>query len=167
MIPTSGSQRRAKWRRVNSALNDRNHMANKIETLESLLGKDEPNGTFHDSSLLSINVDYDRKMFIADFDMCVGDPEGKDQQARERYRPGRFRVEGFVFWFMEAPTTPSEKWFACPWLTDNGPISSCPTEASKLLLQRAAGHNFAWYFYFSDLNTFAYVAGDSVSFEWT
>jgi hypothetical protein len=92
-------------------------MANKIETLESLLGKDEPNGTFHDSSLLSINVDYDRKMFIADFDMCVGDPEGKDQQARERYRPGRFRVEGFVFWFMEAPTTPSEKWFACPWLT--------------------------------------------------
>jgi hypothetical protein len=142
-------------------------MSIKIETLETLLGKDEPNGTFHDSSLLSMSVDYDKKLLIADFDIFVGDPEGKDQQARERYRPGRLGIEGLGFWFMEVPTAPSDKWMACPWLTEDGPLSTCPTPAAKLLLQRATGKHFAWYFYFSDLNTFAYVAGDSVSFEWT
>jgi hypothetical protein len=137
-----------------------------IETLESLLGKDEPSGTFHDSSLLSLNVDYDKKLLSADFDLCVGDPEEKDQPTRERYRPGRLRIEGLEFWFMEPPTTPANKWMACPWLTDDGPLSTCPTSTAKALMQRAAGKHFAWYFYFSDLNTFAYVAGDRVSFEW-
>lgn len=139
----------------------------KIETLDSLIGKDEPDGTFHDSSLLSISVNYDEKILIADFDICVGNPEGKDQQAPERYRRGRIRIEGLAFWFIDAPTTPSDKWMACPWLTDDGPLSTCSAPAAKLLLQRAAGKHFAWYFYFSDLNTFAYIAGDSVSFAWT
>jgi hypothetical protein len=142
-------------------------MTTKIEPLDSLLGKDEPKGTFHDSSLLSVSVDYDKKLLTADFDICVGDPDRKDQPARERYSRGRLTVKGLGFWFMEAPTTPSDKWVACPWLTDDGPLNTCPTAAAKLLFQRAAGKDFAWYFYFSDLNTFAYVAGDSVSFEWS
>jgi hypothetical protein len=137
-----------------------------IKALESLIGTDEPCGTFHDSSLLSVNADYDKKLLIADFDICVGDPEGKDEKARERYRPGRLRIEGLEFWFMEPPTTTDDKWNSCPWVTDDGPLSSCPTASAKLLMQRAAGKHFAWYFYFSDLNTFAYVAGNRVSFEW-
>ncbi len=142
-------------------------MTTKIENLESFLGKDEPNATFHDSSLLSINIDYDKKLLIANFDIRVGNPEGKDHQTRERYRPGRLKIDGLAFWFMESPTTPSDKWLACPWLTADGPLSICSTSAAKVLLKRAAGKHFAWYFYFSDLNTFAYVAGDSVSFAWT
>jgi hypothetical protein len=129
-------------------------------------GNDEPNVTFHDSSLLSLNIGYDKKLLTADFDLSVGDPDGKDKQARERHRPGCLRVEGLEFWFMEPPTTPADKWMAYPWLTDDGPLSTCPTSAAKALRQRAAKKNFAWYFYFSDLNTVAYVAGDSVSFEW-
>ena len=69
-----------------------------IETLESLLGTDEPSGTFHDSSLLSLNIDYDKKLLRADFDIYVGDPEGKDEQARKRYRPGCLRIEGLKDW---------------------------------------------------------------------
>lgn len=141
-------------------------MTIEIEKLESLLGKDEPNGTFHDSSLLSISIDYDKKLLIANFDICVGNPEGKDRHTRERYRSGRLKIERLAFWFMEAPTTPSDKWLDCPWLTADGPLRTCSTPAAKLLLQRAAVTHFAWYFYFSDLNTFAYVAGDSVSFSW-
>ena len=142
-------------------------MTTKIDNLESLLGKDEPNGTFHDSSLLSISIDYDKKLLIANFDICIGNPEGKNQQALERYRPGSLKIDGLGFWFMDTPTTTSDKWLACPWLTADGPLSTCSTPAAKLLLQRAAGKHFAWYFYFSDLNTFAYVAGDSVSFAWS
>lgn len=137
-----------------------------IENLEILLGNDEPSGTFHDSRLLSLTVDYDKKLLSADFDLCVGDPEGKDRLTRERYRPGRLRVEGLEFWFMESPTTPTDKWMPCPYLTDDGPLSTCPTPVAKALMQRAGKKHFAWYFYFSDLNTFAYVAGDGVSFEW-
>jgi hypothetical protein len=142
-------------------------MAIGIETLESLLGTDEPNGTFHDSRLKSLNINFDEKLLSADFDVSVGDPDGADEQAREQYRPGRLRVEGLEFWFMEPPTPPADEWMVCPWLADDGPLSACPTETAKALMQRAAGKNFAWYFYFADLNAFAYCAGDRVSFEWT
>jgi hypothetical protein len=137
-----------------------------IEALESLLGKEEPCGTFHDSSLLSVNVDYDKKILSAEFDLCCGDPKGKEPQTRERYRPGRLKIEGLEFWFMEPPTASASQWMACPWVTDDGPLSACPTSAAKALMQKAAGKRFAWYFFLGDLNAFAYVAGDRVSFEW-
>jgi hypothetical protein len=142
-------------------------MAIGIETLENLLGADEPSGTFHDSRLKSLSINFHEKLLSADFDVCVGGPHGTDERAREQYRPGRLRVEGLQFWFMEPPTTTANEWTVYPWLTDDGPLSSCPTDAAKVLMQRAAGKQFAWYFYFADLNTFAYCAGDRVSFEWT
>lgn len=142
-------------------------MTNRIETLDSLLGKDEPNGTFHDSSLLSVTVDYEKKLLTAEFDICVGNPEGKNVQELARYRRGRLRVEGMIFWFMDTPTAPDDKLMACPWITADGPLNTCSMPAAKLLLKRATGKHFAWHFYFGDLNTFAYVAGDGASFEWT
>ncbi|UPT73175.1 MAG: hypothetical protein M0D55_14945 [Elusimicrobiota bacterium] len=137
-----------------------------IKTLESLLGENAPGATFHDSGLLSLSIDYDKNILIADFDLCAGDPDGKDRNERERYVPGRLRIEGLDFWFMEPPSAPADRWHACPWLTADGPLSECTTPGAKLLMPRAEGKGFAWYFYFSDLNTFAYVAGDRVSFEW-
>lgn len=54
----------------------------------------------------------------------------------------------------------------CPWLTADGPLAECPTEAGKALARSVGENGAAWYLYFNDLNTFAYLVGERQTFEW-
>lgn len=69
-------------------------MVVKAKSLDDLLGSEEPNGTFHDASLLSVSIDYSNRVFVAEFELCVGDPDAPNEQARERRRAATLRVEG-------------------------------------------------------------------------
>ena len=51
--------------------------------LDDMLGATEPFATFHDASLLILNINYEGRDLIAEFDICVGDPNDSDHIARE------------------------------------------------------------------------------------
>jgi len=51
--------------------------------LDEMLGATEPFATFHDASPLILNINYEGRDLIAEFDICVGDPNDSDHIARE------------------------------------------------------------------------------------
>lgn len=51
--------------------------------LDDRLGATEPFATFHDASSLILNINYEGRDLIAEFDICVGDPNDSDHIARE------------------------------------------------------------------------------------
>jgi hypothetical protein len=51
--------------------------------LDDMLGATEPFATFHDASPLILNINYEGRDLIAEFDICVGDPNASDHIARE------------------------------------------------------------------------------------
>jgi len=140
-------------------------MGNSDKTLDSLLEgqKDEPHATFHDASLTSVSVDYVKRFFSADFDLCVGDPDDPGMENRERRRKGRVSIEGLIFWVIDAP---DGKGNPCPWMTSDGPLSEARTETARSLAKKAPEGSVSWYLYFADSNSFAYVAGMKASFKW-
>jgi hypothetical protein len=141
-------------------------MVDKAKSLDDLLGSEEPNGTFHDATLLSVSIDYSSRVFVAEFELCVGDPDASDEQVRERRRAGRLRVEGLQVWAVEPPTGMIDAPLRRLWLTADGPLAECPTEAGKALALSVGENGAAWYLYFSDLNAFAYLVGERQAFEW-
>ena len=130
------------------------------KSLDDLLGSEEPNGTFHDASLLSVGIDYSIRVFVAEFELRVGDPDAPDEPVRERRRAGRLRVEGLRVWAVEPPPGLIEPLLKCPWLTADGPLADCATEAGKALALSVGEKGVAWYLYFSNLNAFANLVGE-------
>ena len=55
--------------------------------LDDMLGATEPFATVHDASLLILNINYEGRDLIAEFDICVrATPMTHDHIARERRR---------------------------------------------------------------------------------
>lgn len=134
-------------------------------TLDGLLGKDEPYGTFHDAVVNAVHVDYATKRLLADLEICVGNPDAVDGAARELRRRGRLQVDGLKVWALDPPGSDGAINPEGLWLTADGPLAECPTETGKTL-SRLGDSGINWFLYFSDLNTFAYVVGERASFIW-
>jgi hypothetical protein len=129
-----------------------------------MLGATEPFATVHDVSLLILNINYEGRDLIAEFDICVGDPNDSDHIARERRR-GRLCLAGLILWACEAPRD-TERCEGTPWLTSDGMLEQAPTEEGKRLAIAVGDDEIAWYLYFNDLNAFAYSVAQDARFEW-
>jgi hypothetical protein len=136
-------------------------------SLDDYIPPGEPCATFHDASLLSILIDYEGKEMVSEWDLCVGDPEADDEEARERRRRGKLRFTGLLFWVMEAP---DERYVVhhheSPWLTSDGPLAEAGTSTAKTLDRLLPSDVSGWYLFFSDLNSFAYCAARGGTFQW-
>ena len=100
--------------------------------LDEMLGSTEPFATFHDALRLSLNINYEGKYLIAEFDVCTGDPNDSDHIARERRRRGRPCLAGLILWACEPPRV-TERCEGTPWLTSDGLLEESPTEEGKRL----------------------------------
>ena len=107
----------------------------KKRSLNDLLGEDEELASFHDASLLAVHVDYTQNRWVAEFDICVGDPESSDHDQRERRRRGQLTIEGLKVWILEAPSQVPSNHKEGLWLTDDGPLNE---------LQRKRGNGSRW-----------------------
>jgi hypothetical protein len=58
---------------------------------------------FHDAFLKRIGVDYIRQTACLHFEVCVGEPTGADQEAREAYRAGVLTLSGLLWCSVDAP----------------------------------------------------------------
>jgi hypothetical protein len=130
--------------------------------LDDLLANEEPHATFHDAAFEGIEVDYVARRLVAHVRLCVGNPDDPDASARERRRVGTLTVEGVVLWALE-PGIVSGNYL---WLTSDGPLNECSTEAGKTFAAQCRACSIAWFMFFSDLNAFGYVAGSKATFTW-
>ncbi len=136
-----------------------------MNELQDLFDQQEPHATFHDASLLSVEVDYQTRELVALWSLFVGDSDASEERDRERQREGRLRLHGLLFWVVEPPNAPTSK-DGTPWLTADGPLSQCPTAVGKGLVQEMPSGAVGWYLFFSDWNGFAYCGAESARFEW-
>ena len=130
--------------------------------MDGVLGTAEPNGSFHDAILLSVLQDGRKRQLTLEFDLCVGNPNSNRKEERERRRRGRLKVDGLRFWILDSPMSKTDR----PFITDDGPLSECSSPTAKRLHGQVADGEIAWYLFFNDTNSFAYVAGKTASFEW-
>jgi hypothetical protein len=77
-------------------------------SLDALLGNEEPLASFHDAIITDVQVDYSRKRFIGGMQLCVGDPDSRDEAARERRRRGELVVNDLTLWAIEPPDARSD-----------------------------------------------------------
>lgn len=133
--------------------------------LDDLLGNAEPHASFHDASLLALNIDYLGRSLIAEFDIWVGNPDADEHIARERRHRGRLCLSGLILWACDPPSV-TEIHGGAPWLTSDGLLAEAPTEEGKRLASALGADGVAWYLYFNDLNAFAYCIAQDARFEW-
>ena len=137
-------------------------MHNNQESLDSLL-YDEPHGTFHDSVLVGVQVDYVAKRLVADFDVCIGDPDADDEKSRERRRRGRLTVEGLTVWAVELPQATTATTQGGLWV---GSVTRLAESSTGRALAGRIDNSLGWVFWFNDINACAYVAGAKATFTW-
>jgi hypothetical protein len=135
------------------------------ESLDALL-EGEAHATFHDAVVRAIHVDYTSSRFVAEIEVCVGDPDAADEPSRERRRRGRLVVDGLKFWSVEPPADVNVSARQGLWLTSYGALSQSPTEVGRVLAREIEASDVNWFVYFSDMNAFGYLAGKKVSFTW-
>ncbi len=133
--------------------------------LDELLDDEERHATFHDAELLSVHVDYRTRELVAQWRLCVGDPDASEKPARERRRDGRLTLHGLLFWVVEPPTEVAAK-DSLPWLTADGALSTSTTATGRSLAQLLPAGAVGWYLYFSDRNVFAYCGANAARFQW-
>ena len=137
------------------------------QSLDNLLGNVERYATFHDAIFLAMHVDYTARRFVAEVDVCVGDPHAPDKTNRERRRRGQLAIEGLKLWALEPPGSTGGGIDGGLWLTAEGPLFDSPTLTGRALARDVGPSGVSWFLYFNDLNAFAYLAGESAAFTWS
>jgi hypothetical protein len=134
-----------------------------VNTLDALLGGDEPHATFHDARIESLNYDPLSRLAHVTASLCVGDPTAASKAERERRRSGILDVQGVSHWRQEQKGAKPPDGF---WLVDEGPLAEAPTEFAKQLLHELRDRRLGWYLYFGDTNSYIYWIADAVHFRW-
>jgi len=134
--------------------------------MDNLLDQVWPYATFHDAELYELCVNYKNKTLSAEFELCVGNPNGETATERDKYQKGILKISGLMLWAIEEPRTDNKETSGPLWLTDNGLIQECSTETAKELAATITPETYGWYMYFSNLNAFAYLVAEEAVFEW-
>lgn len=127
------------------------------------LDKELPNG-FHDAKLRKIEVDFANKRIILSVDLlqgCPGDPDP------ERRGFGTLRVLSPRLFFLEAPDPRySFQMDGSPVGVDGDSVRAGEDAAVDALLRLLPPGTAAYRFFLEDWNSFLYLAGDEVQFNW-
>jgi len=141
-------------------------MKRKIEMDDLIDRTVEPFASFHDATLCKINVDYDSKTLSAEFEMCVGNPDGSNKDERERIRRGLLNLSGLVLWAIEPPHNKDQHSWGPLWLVHDCLMEEASTEQGKELSGTLGTDVYAWCMFFNDINAFGYCAAKEATFVW-
>ena len=134
--------------------------------LDDLFGTEEKYATFHDASLLALQVDYGTTTLTAEFDVCVGKPNADERADRERHRRGKLHVSGLILWALSPPSVLEPHPEGPLWLASHVLLKEAPTGGGKQLAKNLGDDLIAAYWFFNDLNSFAYCFAQGAKFEW-
>jgi hypothetical protein len=135
-----------------------------VDSLDELLGDDEPHGTFHDADVSAMTYDGHAGTARVTAAFCVGDPDASQKTERERRRVGVLHLEGVRVWRHHSSNAQG----GAPgvWLTSEGPLAEVKEEVAAAIRREFAAEPYRWYFFFSDSNSFIYWTARQLSFQW-
>jgi hypothetical protein len=135
-----------------------------VDSLDELLGDEEPHGTFHDADVSAMTYDGDSGTATLTAAFPVGDPNASQQTERKRRRVGVLHLEGVRVWRHDSGNSQGEA--PGVWLTSEGPLAEAEGEVAAAIRREFAGEPYTWYLFFSDSNSFIYWTARRVSFRW-
>jgi hypothetical protein len=135
-----------------------------VDSLDELLGNEEPHGTFHDAHVSGRNYDALAGTATLTAAFWVGDPSASQLTERERRRVGVLNLEGVRVWRHDSANAPGDA--PGVWLTSEGPLAGAKGEVAAAIQREFAAEPYTWYFFFSDSNSFIYWTARRVSFRW-
>jgi hypothetical protein len=123
-----------------------------------------PNG-FHDSELLSLNIDYIAHEVSLALRVWVGNLSSSDPKERESYRPGILRLSGMLYFSIEPPDSryKSEDHKAPSF--DTGAVSSLTTPP-RVELPCQTEEAFTNWIFVNQWNAFMYVSAREAALSW-
>jgi hypothetical protein len=134
-----------------------------IDCLDQLLTDSEQHGTFHDAILLKSRQTNDCTELH--FSLCIGDPDSTELDERELRRSGVLMVYGIHDWQFD-PCDATLSKVGSEWLTDDGPVSELNSDAAQRFANGVPQHLRCHYLFFSDTNSFLFVACERMEFRW-
>ena len=132
--------------------------------LDQLL--DHPHGTFHDSTIERVEIDYLNRTARFQVQICTGDPESTEPELREGLKSGVLLISGLLFIAIDPP---DERY---PYQSGGGlqisddEILPGMTAGTESLPKNIPTNASAFRFFVSEWNSFIYVAATHFSFEW-
>jgi hypothetical protein len=135
-----------------------------VESLDELLRKEEPHGTFHDANVSAMTYDGHASTATLTAAFWVGDPNASQETERERHRVGILRLEGVRVWRHDSANNEDDA--PGVWLTSEGPLAEAEGDVAAAIRREFATEPYTWYFFFSDSNSFIYWTARRVSFQW-
>jgi hypothetical protein len=125
-------------------------MSTHVMTLEEI-DLSLPNG-FHDSSIVSVRLDYVQRTAEIDLKIHVSGP---DDENKEKYQPATLFISGLVYFVIEPPGPPNIA-HAEPSRVDGG--SSELEQAAYPLPKPLPDGAFTYWFFVSNWNSFIHIA---------
>jgi len=101
-------------------------------SLDALLGNEERHATFHEAVVTGVHIDFVRKRFVGEIQVCVGDPDASYVEDREQRRRGQLVVEGLTVWALEPPGENADGFGDGLWLTADGMLAEAPTSVGSV-----------------------------------
>jgi hypothetical protein len=135
-----------------------------VQSLDALLGKEEPHGTFHDATVSEMTYDGPGGTATLTAAFCVGDPNASVETERERRRVGVLHLEGVRVWRHDSAEAANH--VPGVWLTSEGPLAEARGDIAAAIRREFAAEPYTWYFFFSDSNSFIYWVARRASFRW-
>jgi len=132
--------------------------------LDQLL--DHPHGTFHDSIIERVEIDYLNRTARFQIQICTGDPEATKPELRESSKPGFLLISGLLFIAMDPPAEgypyqSRDGLWICAYEIHPG-ITKGSEPLPKDLPANASVHRF----FVSEWNSFIHIAATHFNFEW-
>jgi len=123
-----------------------------------------PNG-FHDARLKAVSIDYVNCVATLELDVWIGELEAASYSEREKYRPGRVRLSGLIFWVCEPPGIGYPYDIGRGLRIDTGTMQTLATPPS-MPLPSAPQECFINWIFVADWNAFIYVAARDALLTW-
>jgi len=132
--------------------------------LDQLL--DHPHGTFHDSTIERVEIDYLNRTARFQVQICTGDPNATEHELRESSKPGSLLISGLLFIAMEPPDEryPYQSKDGL-WISDTEIVPGV-TKGTESLPKNLPANASVYQFFVSEWNSFIYIAATHFSFEW-
>ena len=129
-----------------------------IEKIEESL----PNG-LHDAIMRKHVVNYENRTLEFDIDVWVGDLDAKDEEEREKYRPGKLKFEGLEYFVIEPPS--DVKVLFEPFSFSAGNPEVDKIKPSVTLPEPPEG-TFCTFFFIYKLEAFMHICASKVEFNY-
>jgi hypothetical protein len=153
LTSSGGTVRAAGYRKPLGAL------GSEIVKLQAL--EEELLNGLHDALLRAISLDVVGQTAEIQLDICVGDPDGETEAAREAYRPARIRLSGLVYLIVDPPGPGYTSLLGSPLRID-----LCDADPDVASLRAISQGELAARIFVSEWNSFIHFAAGDVDLQW-